>query len=303
MNELIVEDKEIENMIYKIRGQEVMLDSDLARLFEVETKYLNRQVKRNMNRFPEDFMFQLTDEEYELLKFQNETSSLKIDNLSSRCQNVTLNKSGNKRGYNVKYLPYVFTEHGIVTLAGVLKSDIAAEMSVRISRTFVAMRHYLIENGDIYKTLSNINNKIDKQNIKLVEQDSKIDFIFSKLGFNGKLITDSDGINSYLISIFKEAKKELIIIDPYLDDKIFSLLEETDCTIIMITSNKRKISSDKYKVVYDNSFHDRYFIIDRKAVYLCGTSINYIGNKISTIIKMEDKFMINELLNIIDKVC
>lgn len=129
MNELIEKEEiNIENMIYEIRGKQVMLDSDLAKQYDVETKYLNRQVKRNIDRFPEDFCFQLTKEEY-------------YDIL--RCQNVTLEL---KQGKYSKYLPFVFTETGVSMLASVLHSDVAVSVSIRICRAFIAMRKYIATN-------------------------------------------------------------------------------------------------------------------------------------------------------------
>ena len=128
MNEIIVEsDIQIENMIYEVRGKQVMLDSDVAKLFGYETKYLNRQVQRNINRFPEKYCFKLKVEEYEIL----------------RCQNVTLN---NKRGEHKKYMPYVFTEYGVTMLAGILKSEIAVVASLKIVDAFIKMRHYISSN-------------------------------------------------------------------------------------------------------------------------------------------------------------
>ena len=129
MNEIVEkENVVIENMIYEIRGVQVMLSSDVAKLYQVETKRINEVIKRNINRFPESFCFQLTNEE--------------IDKLSSRSQIATLNKSNNLRGYNVKYLPYVLTEQGIMMLSGLLKSDIAVKVNLQIIDAFVKMRRY-----------------------------------------------------------------------------------------------------------------------------------------------------------------
>jgi hypothetical protein len=152
MNEIIEKENSIEKMIYEIRGVKVMLDSDLAKLYDVETKYLNRQVKRNIDRFPTDFMFQLNNNEYKDIL---------------RCQNVTLEL---KQGHYSKYLPYVFTEHGVTALSGILRSKKAIEINVIIVRTFVKMRHFIMDNKKIYQSGTSINNAGDKTfSINLLE--------------------------------------------------------------------------------------------------------------------------------------
>ena len=156
----------IENLIYEIRGKYVMLDSDLARLYGVETKYLNRQVKRNIERFPSDYMFQLTKDEIDY----------------SRCQNVTLNTSGNNRGHNIKYLPYVFTEKGIYMLGNILNSNEAINMSLYIINKFIEMKQFF-KGNDVLKidnlekitiVSSNIDNTLKD---KYQSQYSNITFI------------------------------------------------------------------------------------------------------------------------------
>ena len=132
----------IRNLIYTIRGQQVMLDSDVAKLYNCETKYVNRVVKRNIERFPEEFCFQLTENEFQVL----------------RCQFVTLNENG--RGQHRKYLPYVFTEYGITMLAGLLKSEVAVNVSIRIVNTFIEMRKFLMINGQVFERLTNMECKL-----------------------------------------------------------------------------------------------------------------------------------------------
>ena len=230
MQELLIKDNpNIEDKIYTIRGVQVILDSDLAKLYDVETKQLNRQVKRNIDRFDEDFMFQLTKEESEEL---------------SRCHFGTLKS---KQGYNIKYLPYVFTELGVTAAASVLHSNTAIKMSKDIVRAFVTMRHYIMDNSDIYKSITNINNT-------LIEHNNKFDYIFSKFNLNGKLLEIGDDNKEYIINIFKEAKNELIIIDSYLDDSIYSLIKDLDINIILITSNKKKLTINKKNLFVDYNF-------------------------------------------------
>ncbi len=150
----VAENLKIENLIYEIRGHQVMLDSDVAYLFGYETKYMNRQVQRNIARFPKNYCFQLTEDEY----------------ISLRCQNGTLK---NGRGEHRKYLSYVFTEHGITMLAGVLKSEVAVTMSLKIVDAFVAMRKYIARN--------HYGERISHLETKVIEHDNKFDEIFSKL--------------------------------------------------------------------------------------------------------------------------
>ena len=135
--ETILNNKNIEECIYDIRGQQVMLDSDIASFFGIETKNLNKQMKRNIARFPEDFCFQLNSSEFKNLRFQNATT-----------------KRGGRR-----YLPYVYTEHGIIALAGVLKSEIADKMSVEIARKFIQMRKFILENSDVLLALAKLQNR------------------------------------------------------------------------------------------------------------------------------------------------
>ena len=291
MNEIIEKDK-VENLIYEIRGKQVMLDSDLANLYECAngTKDINKAVKRNIERFPDDFYFQLTQEEYENLKFQNGTSKLI------------------KHG-GVRKIPYVFTEQGVAMLSSVLKTKIAAEVSVRIMRAFVKMRHYI----------NNNENRLSNVEMKVIEHDKNIRLLqesFDKLSekrkkseiyFKGQIYD----AYSKIIDIFNETKQELIIIDTYADKKLLDIIKELNFNVIIITKKNNLLSKEsieKYneqynnlKVIYDNTFHDRYFIIDNKTVYHCGTSINRIGYKTFSINSIDDKEVIYPLINKIKK--
>ncbi|MGC4101177.1 ORF6N domain-containing protein [Ferruginibacter sp.] len=151
----------IQNRIYEIRGERVMLDKDLAALYDVETKQLNQAVKRNIKRFPPDFMFQLTTEEYELLRFQIESSEM---NERSRSQIVTLNTG---RGYNIKYLPYVFTEQGVAMLSGIINSDRAIEMNIAIMRAFIAIKKALLQQNDMKLQLKEIKERLGEHDAQL----------------------------------------------------------------------------------------------------------------------------------------
>ncbi len=153
--------KSIQNRIYEIRGERVMLDKDLAELYEIETKALNQAVKRNIKRFPKDFMFQLTWEEFESLRFQFETSNTPQD---SRSQFVTLKIN---RGQNLKYLPYAFTEQGVAMLSGVINSDKAINTNIAIMRAFVAVRQILIKQSDIKEQLKEIKERVGEHDVQL----------------------------------------------------------------------------------------------------------------------------------------
>ena len=151
----------IQNRIYEIRGERVMLDGDLAGLYEIETKVLNQAVKRNIKRFPNDFMFQLTNEEFKDLRFQFETLT---GSHSSRSQFVTLK---NGRGQNLKYLPFVFTEQGVAMLSGIINSDKAISMNIAIMRAFIAVRQVLLKQNDIREQLKEIKERIGEHDVQL----------------------------------------------------------------------------------------------------------------------------------------
>ena len=203
MNEL--QEIKIENLIYNIRGKQVMLDSDLARLYGCTngTKDINKSVKRNIERFPEDFYFQLNNEELKFLRFQNGTLEL-------------------KQGQYSKYIPHVFTEEGVAMLATVIRTENASKVSVKIMRTFVAMRRFINENKDIFKRLTTVE-------YKMLEYDNNFDKIFSalepkkiekqKIFFNGEIY---DGY-SLIIDLIKEANSKIIIIDNYIDKSMLDM--------------------------------------------------------------------------------
>ena len=291
MEELIKIDESIKNKIYVIRGKQVMLDSDLAEFYKCKngTKTVNLAVKRNLKRFPEDFYFQLSKEEYDNLKFQFETSSM------------------NEYG-GVRKLPYVFTEQGVAMLASVIRTEVAADISVRIMKTFVAMRHYLYDNNDIYKTLNFINNKMN-------EYDEKLNIVFSQFDKREKLFLNGEYYDSYsyIHNILKDVKNELFIIDPYADLNLLDIIRDINSKIVLIVSSKSNLSekqinkfnkqyNDKLTVLKNNNFHDRYIILDKNIVYHLGTSINCLGKKVFSITLLEDKIVRGSLLNFINNI-
>ena len=194
MNEMIkLDEKDIENKIYTIRGVQVMLDSDLAKLYQCKngTKSINLAVKRHIDRFPERFMFQLTKEEYKDLRFQVETANMS------------------------RALPYAFTEQGVAMLASVIKTSIAEKVSIAIMDAFVKMRHFIVDNYDFFKSINNINNKLFEVDNKLNIHDEKIDKLFNRFDPKEILFLEGKEYDAYskILDIFKLAKEELIIID------------------------------------------------------------------------------------------
>ena len=284
MNKIVVSDNiKIKNMIYEIRGKNVMLDSDLAMLFGYETKQLNRQVLRNINRFPENYCFQITDTEY----------------ISLRCQNGTLK---NGRGEHRKYLPYVFTEYGITMLAGILKSELAIKMSLRIVDIFITMKNYINTTLIEQKYFNELTIK-NTEDIKLLQES------FDKLNTkesNNHIFYEGQIYDAYslLIDILSKARKEIIIIDNYAGKKLFDIIKNINVKVKIYTENIDNISKEKYEKQYNNLeiintniFHDRFIIIDNKVLYHSGASFKDLGKKCFAITKMEDNNILKELLN------
>ena len=294
MNNTIVKDEvNIENLIYEVRGKQVMLDSDLARLYGCVngTKTINQAVKRNVDKFPDDFYFQLTKNEFFNLKSQVGTSSW------------------NDYG-GIRKLPYVFTEQGVAMLATIIKTKVATEMSITIMRAFVAMRKYISSNLIEQKYINNMVLEHDSQ-IKLLqntfnklEEKKKVNEIY----FDGQIYDAYSKIQE----IFKEAKKEIIIIDGYADNTILDIIKRLKVNVTIITKPNNLLTKQdvlKYnkqyhnlKVIYDNSFHDRYFILDGNIVYHCGASINRIGYKTFSITLIGDEEVSSLLINRVNKI-
>ena len=278
------EELNIENMIYEIRGKQVMFNSDVARLYNVETKRINEIIKRNINRFPEEFCFQITIEE--------------LEKLFSRSQIATLNKSNNYRGYNIKYLPYVLTEQGIMMISGLLKSDIAVKVNVQIIDAFVKMRKYISNN--LYqneKILINHENRLLmlEESFDKLNEKEKINHIF----YEGQIYD----AYSLLIDILSKSKEEVIIIDNYAGKELLDIIKDIKQNIKIVSSNidstlKKKYESQYSNVTFmnNNTFHDRFVIIDRKELYNSGASFKDLGNKCFALNKIEDKKILNNII-------
>ena len=288
-----LENYELENikkLIFTIRGRQVMLDRDVAKLYKYETKNVNKAMKRNIERFPEDFCFQITLKELEEMWFQNGTTFEKL-NLKYRSE---------------KYLPYVYTEQGIAMLSGVLKNEIAIQISIKIIRAFIEMRKFLVSNGQIFESLT-------KMESKLLEHDKKIENILEKFdqseNIKQKLFFEGQIWDSYelIINIIKTAQSKILIIDNYIDDSIFKMLQKkkNNVTVVALTSHNSKINkldvkkfNEQYpvfKLSITNKFHDRFIIIDNKELYHCGASLKDLGKKCFAISKIEDKEILKNI--------
>ena len=286
MNEM-AERKAIENKIYNIRGVEVMLDSDLAEQYKCAngTKTINQAVKRNIDRFPNDFYFQLNETEYLNLKSQIGTAKL------------------NGHG-GIRKMPYVFTEQGVAMLATVIRTDVAAKVSIDIMRAFVRMRHYIKYNDQLLPRKYLLLEEKVEYNAK------RIDELFDK--FNPKVITknsiffkgDIYDAYSVLLEIFNLAIEEIIIIDNYVGKALLDELRNIDKKIVIISSNINDNLRNKYlnqysniKFISNNSYHDRFIIIDNEEMYHLGASIKDLGKKCFGINKIEDVEIIEKILN------
>ena len=282
MNQIIeVETLNIEDMIYEIRGRQVMLDCDLAKLYNVETKRINEAVKNNPDKFPERFYFRINENEFFSLKSKISTS-----------------KGGSRKGHNV------FTEQGIAMLSTILKSKVAVETSIRIMDAFVKMRKYisanLIEQDNMKNMLIKHDNEIKllQESFSKLEEKEKINHIF----YEGQIYD----AYSLLIDIFKEAKKEIIIIDNYADKSILDMITNLNVKVIIVTKKfnlLKDIDIKKYnkqyhnlKVIYSDKFHDRFIILDKKVLYHSGASYKDLGNKCFAINKIEDNEYLKNIL-------
>ena len=280
MNDLIeLEDIEIKNMIYEIRGKQVMIDSDLAKLYHVETKRINEAVKNNMDKFPERFSFKLTDEE---------SKSFLVENFDK--------KNMETRGGRYK-CPRVFTEQGVAMLATILKSKVATQVSIRIMDAFVAMRKYISNDlMDYSKMLINHENRISLIENTFDSFKDKNNHIF----YEGQIYD----AYSLMMKIFEKALSSIIIIDNYIDKNILDILSKTNRKATLITNKYNNVDYEKYKeqynnvtLVVNNSFHDRFIILDKKTLYHSGASFKDLGKRCFAITKIESKEFLDSLLD------
>lgn len=309
-NELTNED--IKNLIYTIRGKQVMLDSDVAMLYNYETKKINQAVKRNIDRFPEKFCFQLTEDEFSNLRSQFVTlneNHINFEQKNNWSQIVTSSKRDNSKHRGKKYLPYVFTEQGIAMLSGVLKNDIAVQVSIHIMDAFVEMRKFLMINGQVFERLTSME-------YKLLEHDKKFDEVFNQLqleeNIKQRIFFDGQIYEAYslIVDIIRKANKKILIIDNYIDDSILKMLtkKKNSVEVVILTSDKSNIENldikkfnKEYpilKVAKTNKFHDRFIVIDNKEMYHLGASIKDLGKKCFGINRIEDMEIIEKIINL-----
>jgi phage regulator Rha-like protein len=283
----IMKNEDIQNRIYTIRGVQVLLDSDLAEFYGVDVKRLNEQVKRNIERFPHEFSFQLTAEENNLLRSQIVT----LENEHNlRSQFATSNTKGGRR-----YLPYVFTEQGVAMLSGVLKSAKAVQISIQVINAFVAMRRFLASNAAVFQRLGAVERK---QIEHKTEADQKFEQIFDAI--EERSIKPKQGIffdgqifdaYQFVSDLIRTARKSIVVIDNYIDDGVLTLLSKANkkvqVTILTTTISKQlaldiKKYNEQYPAITLKEFHDshdRFLIIDGKTVYHFGASLKDLGKK------------------------
>lgn len=301
MEELLTNPKTevIRNMIYVVRNQQVMLDSDLAMLYQVETKVFNQAVKRNVARFPENFRFQLNKHEYESL----------------RSQFVTSKENEIKKGGR-RYLPYVFTEQGIAMLSAVLKSDIAIQVSINIMNAFVEMRHFIVNNALLFERISNVELKqleYQKQTDEKFEQI--FDYISEHEENEQKIFFDGQIYDAFslLVDIVKKAEKDILLIDNYVGTDTLNILAKKNegVKVILYTSKRTSLSKQDISIFNKqypymelkilSGVHDRFLILDQKTMYHIGASLKDAGKKCFAISLMKDEKILREMLQWIDK--
>ena len=284
----------IENLIYVVRNRQVMLDSDLAKLYQVETKVFNQAVKRNIDRFPDSFRFQLTKDEYEAL----------------RSQFVTLNENSG-RGKHRKYLPYVFTEQGVAMLSAVLKSDVAVQVSINIMNAFVEMRRFIASNALLFERISNVELKqLEYQK----QTDEKLEQVFQYISeheeSSQKVFFDGQIYDAFrlLVSLIQKAEKEITLIDGYVDVGTLNLLSKKNENVVVTIytqSQTRLTEKDigsfnaqypSLEVEYTKAFHDRFLILDRKTAYHVGASLKDAGKKCFGINRIQDAGIVRDIL-------
>ena len=285
MNNIVIQEKQIQNMIYEIRGKQVMLDSDLAKLYECKngTKEINQAVKNNIEKFPERYAFRITEKEFNFLK-----------------SNFLTSKGGSRKGHTV------FTEEGVAMLATILHTPVATRVSIDIMDAFVSMRHFI---GNNLLVQNNINNMVIKHDNDIKKLQDTFDK-FIKPEENNHIFFEGQIYDAYslLIDIFNKSKSEIIIIDNYADKKLLDILSKIDKNVIIYSKNMDEELIKKYnkqynnvEVKYNNKFHDRFIIMDRCILYHTGASFKDLGTKCFGIHKLEDKEYLNRILEEIKK--
>ena len=288
---VIAETKDIKSLIYVVRGQQVIMDSDLAMLYQVETKVFNQAVSRNIERFPENFRFQLTKEEFDTLRSQIATS----------------NGRGGRR-----YRPYMFTEQGIAMLSGVLRSDVAVQVSIRIMNTFVEMRRFIANNALLFEKVRDIELKqLEYQKSTAEKFDKVFQYIEDHAESEQKIFFDGQIYDAFslITSVIRKAQKEIILIDGYVDVDTLNILTKKNTGVdvkiytyasAQLTNRDAANFNAQYPtltVKKTQIFHDRFIILDGKTVYHIGASIKDAGKKCFGISLIDDPGVVTDLLN------
>ncbi|MBU4487202.1 MAG: ORF6N domain-containing protein [Candidatus Delongbacteria bacterium] len=293
-SELVKFEEGIRDRIYSVRGFQVMLDSDLAELYGVETKVLNQAVKRNIERFPSEFCFMLNNGEMRNIRSQFVT--LYKANHQSRLQAVA---SIDARGKHRKFLPYVFTQEGVAMLSAVLKSEIAVKMSIKIMKAFIEMRKFIQANAQVFQ-------RLDRVELNQIETDKKIDQVFEIMA--SKNSVPEQGIffegqifdaYKFVSDLFRSAERSIVIVDNYVDDTVLVHLTKIkkSVQVRIVTksiSDQFKLDLKKFEEQYftievkvSKDIHDRFIIIDGEIIYHFGASLKDLGKKLFGFTKMD----------------
>ena len=297
--------RSLEDLIFTVRNVQVMLDFHLAGLYGVETKRLNEQVKRNRNRFPEKFMFQLSKEEWETIRSQIAT----LETNRSWSQFATID---DKRGRHSKYWPYVFTEQGVAMLSAVLRSETAVAVSIAIMNAFVGMRNFLLVNAQLFHRLS----AVEKKQLQNEEKFEQIFRAIEEKSADKKQGIFFDGqiydAFSFIVKLIKKAVKEIVLIDGYVSNEVLDMLtkKQENVTAIIYTFPKSQLNDTDIKrfnaqypticVRNQTIVHDRFLLIDRKEIYCIGASLKDAGKKCFAFTRIDDNSRIFELLERIE---
>jgi hypothetical protein len=299
--------EDIKGLILTIRGKQVLLDSDVARLYGYETKKINQAASRNIKRFPIEFRFQLLNEEVDgLLKSQIVTSSSLSGYPNLRSQFATSNLTSSTMHGGRRKRPYVYTEQGIGMLSGLLRNDTAVQVSIGIMNAFVEMRQFISANRDVFANIASINRRLLEHDGKFLEQGAKIDEVLELLNSpemaKQNVFYKGQFYDAFklVVEILRSANKSITIIDNYADDSVLDMLacKKAGVSVVIVTGNPSKLSQQhlakfaaqygQAQVVQCKDFHDRFIILDSKDVYAFGASIKDLGNKCFGIWKMED---------------
>ena len=281
------------SLIYVVRNRQVMIDSDLAMLYRVETKVFNQAVKRNIARFPDNFRFQLNKDEFESL----------------RSQFVTSKKDTNKGGR--RYLPYVFTEQGIAMLSAVLRSDTAIQISINIMNAFVEMRRFISSNALLFERISTVElrqleyqKQTDKKLEQIFEYISEHEESSQKIFFDGQIY---DAF-SLIVNLIQKADKDITLIDGYVDIGTLNLLskKKSDVVVTIYTQKQTKLTKTDIKnfnaqypalkIKYTKAFHDRFLILDQRIAYHVGASLKDAGKRCFGINLIQDGGVVRDIL-------